>query len=566
MSILTGRTTKLSRLYQNLDSFVTTNLAIKKPLSDEDALIKEDCESSFYDFVKHAWYHVDGREYIDGWHVQAMCEHLQAIQQLEIRKLLCNLPPRTGKSMIFCVLFPAWCWTIDPGLRFLYTSYSKELTIRDSVFCRRLIASDWYQKLWCDKFSITRDVDNKCRYDNNKHGYRLASSVGSSVTGQGGDINCFDDPNNVQTVHSEVTRTSINEHFDNVLSSRFTLAKLARRIVTQQRTHIDDLSGHILSKEDPSWIFLCLPLEHEKSRRSSTVILPMSEGKIWKDPRKIEGELLWPQGMDKAAVLDIKKEFNNDSYIIASQLQQRPSPITGGMLKAEWFQRWTEPYYPEFEYILQSWDTALTIGEKSCYSSCTTWGVFKDRATGVKNIMLLSLFKEKIEYPELRKMAMRLANNYNDVYMDDPIKGHKSPHLILIERKMNGYDLLADFMRANLPVMGFDPNKYGNKIGRCRLISYLIENGLVYLPTEPPNFKRYTEDSQLFLEAAVNFPEDRSGKPTNDIIDSMSQAFIWLKERDWVSSTDDPINENSKWDEIMYKENRYGNVWRMKTE
>lgn len=191
MNILTGRTTKLSRLYQNLDSYVSTNLPVRTILSDEDALVKEKCEVSFHEFVKNAWLHVDGRDYIDGWHVQAMCEHLQAIQKLEIKKLLCNMPPRTGKSMIFCVLFPAWCWTIDPGLRFLYTSYSKDLTIRDSVFCRRLIASDWYQKIWGDKFSITRDVDNKCRYDNNKHGYRLATSVGSTITGHGGDINCF---------------------------------------------------------------------------------------------------------------------------------------------------------------------------------------------------------------------------------------------------------------------------------------------------------------------------------------------------------------------------------------
>lgn len=555
---------KLSRLNDDLERYIAIHLPIPIQLSDEDSLLKEKCEASFYEFVKNAWIHVEGREYIDGWHVQVMCEHLQAIYTMEIKKLLCNLPPRVGKSMIFSVLFPAWCWTIEPGLRFLYTSYSESLTVRDSIFCRRLLASEWYQKLWGDKFAITRDVDNKMRFDNTKHGYRLASSVGGTVTGQGADINCCDDPNNAQTVHSEVIREGVNRFFDFTLSTRFSLASTARKMVVQQRTHINDLTGHILSKNDPKWIFLCLPMEFEVSRKSMTIPLPMSKGRIWTDPRQKEGDLLWPNGMDREAVEDIKNEFNRDSYTIASQLQQRPSPAEGGLLKAEWFNPWVESFYPEFEYILQSWDTALTTGKMSCYSACTTWGVFKDRETGVKNIMLLSLFKEKVEYPELRKAAIRLANNYEDVYLDDPIGGHKPPHLILVEQKMNGYCVLQDLMRANLPVMRFDPNKYGDKIARCRIVSHLIENGLVWLPTEAPNYKHYTEDSQIFLEAAVNFPEDRSAKPTNDIIDSMSQAFIRLTSMGWVSNTYDPVVETKNEWELKNLEHMYGNVSRYK--
>lgn len=183
--------TKFSRLFNNFERDIKDYLGKEVKLTDEDFLLKEKCESSFYEFVKNSWIHVEGRQYIDGWHIQAMCEHLQAIQKMEIKNLICNLPPRMGKSMIFSVLFPAWCWTIEPELRFLYTSYSQHLTVRDSVFCRRLIGSEWYQGLWNDKFSITRDVDNKIRFENNKHGFRLAASVGGAVTGQGGDISCF---------------------------------------------------------------------------------------------------------------------------------------------------------------------------------------------------------------------------------------------------------------------------------------------------------------------------------------------------------------------------------------
>lgn len=254
------------------------------------------------------------------------------------------------------------------------------------------------------------------------------------------------------------------------------------------------------------------------------------------DPRKKDGELLWPQGMNEQAVKTMKVNFNHDSYTIASQLQQRPSPAEGGILKEEWFKPWKHRDLPEFEYTLQSWDTALTSSKMSCYSAATTWGIFKDKG-GINNIMLLSLFREKVEYPDLRKMATRLAYNYNDVYIDEPTVGECKPDLVLIEAKVSGYSLLADLMRANLPVMAFNPGKYGDKIGRCRLVSHLMENGLVWLPTDSPKCEYYTEDSQMFLEAATTFPNTES----NDIIDSMSQAFIRLTSTGWILNKEDPL-------------------------
>lgn len=502
--------------------------------------MKSQCEDSFYEFVKRAWGFLEGRPFIDGWHVQALCEHLQAVYKLEIRDLLINLPPRVGKSLIVSALFPAWCWVKEPGLRFLYTSYAQHLSVRDSVYCRRLITSDWYKNLWGDKFKLMGDVNNKLRFDNDKHGYRIASSVGGTITGQGGDINCCDDPNNIKEVHSEVSRREVNDWWDYTFSTRFCLAATARRIISQQRAHQDDLSGHIFAKDDPSWIVLCLPMEFEVSRRAVTIPLPMSQGKMWRDPRKKEGELLWPDGINEIALKKIKKNFNHDSYTIAGQLQQRPSPAEGGILKTEWFKPWKQKDFPNFEYILQSWDTALTTSDESCDSACTTWGVFKDKHD-IDNIMLLSVFSEKVEFPELRKIATRLAKNYEDVYIDDPILGHNPPDLVLIEAKVSGYSLLQEFMRANIPVMRFDPTRHGNKIGRCRLISHLIENGLVWLPTQAPSCEYLSQDSQIFLEAAVNFPN--GNKANNDIIDSMSQAFIRLTSTGWIVNKEDPRDD-----------------------
>lgn len=464
-----------------------------------------------------------------------MCEHLEAIYKLEIRDLLINLPPRMGKSLILGALFPAWCWIKDAGLRFLFASFSQQLSVRDSVYCRRLITSHWYKNLWGDTYHLMGDVNNKLRFDNNKYGYRIASSVNGTITGQGGDIICCDDPNDINEVHSEVHRQNVNDWWDFTFSTRFCLAATARRVVSQQRSHQQDLSGHILAQDDPSLVTLILPMEFESSRRSMTIPLSMSKGKIWKDPRKKEGDLLWPNGIDDAELIRIKRKFKFDSYTIAGQLQQRPSPAEGGILQAEWYKHWKEQEYPEFDYIIQSWDTALTTGKLSCYSACTSWGIFKDKYD-MSNIMLLSVFREKVEYPELREMAVRLSNNYNDNFIDDPIIGKNPPDLVLIEAKVNGYSLFQDLMRANIPVMKFEPNRHGDKLSRCRVISHLIKNGLVWLPTESPKCEFLTQDSQLFLEASVNFPNSEY----NDIIDSMSQTFIYVTSNGWLINKEDP--------------------------
>jgi phage terminase large subunit-like protein len=527
------------RLKVKHDSLISGN-----NLTDEEIETKELCEKSLLLFVEKSWPLIEGNApFIYGWHVQAICEHLEALFYLDINRLVINLPPRVGKSNICSVLFPAWVWINEPGSRFLYSSYAQVLSVRDSVKCRRLIQSNWYQRLWGNKFQLMGDVNNKLRFDNNKTGYRIASSVGGSNTGEGGHYEIVDDPNNVKTIDSEVTRISTNEWHDFVMSSRYSgTINQFRRLVVQQRTHEKDVTGNIIAKNDSRWIHLCLPMEYEVSRQCITIPLRSTNGKLWKDPRKKEGELLWPQGLDKESIRLLKtKDFNNDSYRIAGQLQQRPSPAGGGILKEEWFKAWKQKDLPDFEFILQSWDTALTANVTSCYSACTTWGIFKDKGD-IRNIMLLSLFRERIEYPELRKMAVRLYNNYEDNYIDDPIVGKNSPDLILIEGKVSGYSLLADLMSANIPVMKFDPNKYGDKIGRCRIISHLIENGLVWLPTESPKHEFYTSDSEMFLEAAINFPNSES----NDIIDSMSQAFIRLISTGWVSNKEDPQPIQSK--------------------
>ncbi len=510
-------------------------IADENQLTHEESMEKELCELSLYEFGKRAWAITEGVPFRDGWHAEIIAEHLEALYHKEISDLIVNQPPRTGKSSFGCVFFPCWGFIQNPSESYLYSSYSQWLSARDSVKCRRLMESEWFNKYWGNSVKIRHGAKNKLHLETEAGGYRIASSVDGGNTGGGANFIVTDDPNNIKKIESEVTRLNTNEWWDNVMPTRYRLLEDRRRLVIQQRSHANDLSGHILAKDDPNWIFLCLPMEFERNRRCVTIPLKSTNGKRWSDPRRKDGELLWPAGIDEKGLKKLKKDFNNDSYVIAGQLQQRPSPAEGGILQREWFKPWKQKDLPEFEYILQSWDTALTAGVSSCHSACSTWGIFKDQG-GIFNVMLLSLFSEKVEYPELRKMATRLAANYEDTYIDEPSFGRNPVDLILIEAKVSGYSLHQDLMRANLPVMKFNPNKHGDKLARCRITTHLMENGLVWLPTETPKCEYLTEDAQMFLEAATLFPNSDSA----DIIDSTSQALIHLIQGGWIHNKEDP--------------------------
>jgi hypothetical protein len=146
----------------------------------------EKSEDSLYEFLKQAWPIIEPDKFIDGWHLEAMSEHIEALMKREIKNLLINIPPRSGKSTLISVILPAWRWLKNPSERFVYASHAKNISLKDSINCRRLILSDWYKQRWGETYSLVGDQNTKGRFDNDKSGYRISTSVGSSFTGDGG--------------------------------------------------------------------------------------------------------------------------------------------------------------------------------------------------------------------------------------------------------------------------------------------------------------------------------------------------------------------------------------------
>ena len=301
-------------------------------IADIDRVI---CTRSLAEFSKKAWGVIEpGTPLVWGWHVDAICEHLEAVSRGEILRLLVNMPPRHMKSSIISVLWPAWEWTFKPESRWLCASYAAQLSIRDSVACRRLLESAWYQNLFGHSFTLTSDQNTKGRFDNDKRGYRLAASVDGAATGEGGDRIVVDDPHNVKDTDSPTKREAVIEWWTKTMATRLNDPKRSAKVVVMQRIHEKDLSAHIVEEEThEKWEHLCLPAKYEKAHPVRKPDVPTSLG--WKDPRTEEGAPLWPERFDEEAQANIEKSLG--SYGTAGQMQQRPSPPGGGLFKRHWF-------------------------------------------------------------------------------------------------------------------------------------------------------------------------------------------------------------------------------------
>jgi predicted phage terminase large subunit-like protein len=489
-------------------------------------------ELSLHEFLKQAWMYIEGADvpFIDGWHIKAICEHLEAVANRQIKRLLINIPYRCCKSTILAVAFPAWLWIHKPTERFIFASYARSLSSRDSRKCRQLILSPWYQERWGSRFILEKDQNTKLAFVNNRHGYRVATSVGAAVTGEGGNILIADDPNNVKDRGSKIKIESTLDWFKEVFLTRLNNQKNDCVVVVQQRMDPLDVSGNIISNDlDNEWHKLILPMEFEEARKARTIILPSTKGIIWEDPRQREKELLWPERIDEKTLANMKRSLGS-SAAIAGQLQQSPYPPGGNIIKKEWFQWWKSRELPKIEFVLQSWDTAFSKKEGSSYSACTTWGVFYDH-NYLANVILLSVWRERVEYPELREVAKRLFYDYRDTgKIHNPAFTGMHLDMCVIEAKATGDPLIRDLNLAGVRAIPYDPKKQGSKTQRVNFITPLIEGGLIWLRAQPPLYDRLLPWADEFMEGVASFTGNDASNEYADVIDSMSQALSKLKE------------------------------------
>ena len=203
---------------------------------------------SLVQFVRDGWHVLEpATPYIHGWHIDVICEHLEAVSRGEIQKIIFNVPPGSMKSLLCAVFFPAWEWTFAPHLRFLTASYIQTYSTRDAMRSRTLMKSEWYRENWGQMFDFSGDQDMKTRYENTRRGFRHSTSVGGGATGERGHRKIIDDPIDPKKADSEDQRENVIRWHKETWSSRNVNANTAS-IVIMQRLHERDLTGHLLNE------------------------------------------------------------------------------------------------------------------------------------------------------------------------------------------------------------------------------------------------------------------------------------------------------------------------------
>ena len=319
---------------------------------------KEAAEKSLVEYIKQAWHVVEpGQPYSHNWHIDLIAEHLEAItdevtiDDAYYNRLLINIPPGHMKSLLVNVFWPSWEWGPRnmPHLRYVCTSHSQNLAIRDSTKMRRLIQSEWYQRRWGDRVTLTGDQNAKTKFENTATGFREAVAF-ESMTGVRGDRVIIDDPHSVDSAQSDAMRNSVIETFLEAVPSRLNNPSKSAIIVIMQRLHEEDVSGVILDK-GLGYDHIMLPMRYEPSRAMPTMLGV-------EDPRREQGELLFPDRFPEEVV--DRDEAVMGPYATAGQFQQSPEPRGGGVIKREWWQVWERESYPPFDYVIASIDTAYT--------------------------------------------------------------------------------------------------------------------------------------------------------------------------------------------------------------
>lgn len=481
--------------------------------------LRRRAQNSLYEFVKQAWHVVEpGTVFIPSWHIEQICLHLQAITTGKLRFLLINIPPRHSKSTIVSVMWPMWEWLVDPTHKYLCSSYSGTLSIRDNLKARRLVQSPWYQNLWGSRFQLAGDQNAKQRFENDKTGYRIATSVGGTATGEGGTRLILDDPHGAQDAQSDQMRGTALDWFDGVWSTRLNDPKKDAMVVVMQRLHERDISGHILD-DIKGWEHICIPAEWDGKVRKTVL------GSY--DPRKKKGELICPERFGPTEIITLKQLLG--TYGTAGQLQQDPTPAEGGILKTDFFKLWPVGALPQFEYILQSYDCAFTEKTTGDPTACSVWAVFTYK--GARNVMLIDAWDEHLSYPDLRKRAITdWTTEYGGSNKQNPYARARRPDRILVEAKASGQSLLQDLRLAKVPAVGYNPGN-ADKISRAHTAAPTLEMGLLWIPESTKNPGQPVSWASAFLTQLRKFPVAEH----DDYVDTFTQTVIFLKDEGWFN-------------------------------
>ena len=461
------------------------------------ALEKKLCEMSFYEFFKAAWIVVEPAVPLStNWHHKYICDLLQEecerviAQKPKTKDVIINVPFRSTKSLIVTVMFPVWAWIKSPKLRFITSSYSATLSIELATKSRDIIFSDWFKRRWGDVFHIKKDQNLKERYENNFVGMRRATSVGGTVTGQGGDFLIVDDPLSPQMASSATERDNANEWYRTTFYSRLNQPDIGVRIIIMQRVHEDDLTGFLLGKETRlKYKHICIP-----AKSGDGNIKPAYLEKFYEK----DTQLFWKDRFSQRTLDDYRSSLG--SYGYAGQLQQTPTPLDSGMIHKDWFK--VDRYRVEDSVVNFVIDPAYTADQKNDPSALLAY-TYKDNRWQI--VDCVNVYKE---FPDLVKFIQQwVAKN-----------GYTNRSRIYVEPKASGKSIVQTLVRETGLNVKEDKPPTKDKVARVSDVSASLESGRVSILNGDWNDE--------FLDQLAKFPAAKH----DDMVDCLVMAVnkeIW---------------------------------------
>ena len=458
------------------------------------ALEKKLCEMSFYDFFKKAWHIVEPSIPLStNWHHQYLCDTLQKECERIIegknktKDIIVNVPFRSTKSLLVTVMFPVWCWIKDPRLRFITASYSASLSIEHATRSRDIIFSEWFKERWGEVFVIKKDQNLKERYENTHLGVRRATSVGGTVTGQGGDFLIVDDPVSPQNAASNTERENANEWYRTTFYSRLNNPKTGVRIIIMQRIHENDLSGFLLDRETRlNYNHICIPATEDGNVKPKKLVQFYEDGYFWKER------------FGKEVLDDYKTALGTYGY--AGQLMQTPTPIDSGMIKSSWFK--ISKHKEEDATINFVIDPAYTANQKNDPSALLAY-IYKNNVWQI--VDCINVHKE---FPELVRYIPQWVQK----------NGYTPQSRIFVEPKASGKSIVQTLIRETGLNIREDKPPTKDKVARVQDISATLESGRVSLLAGSWN--------ETFLDQLSKFPSAKH----DDMVDCLVMAInreIW---------------------------------------
>jgi predicted phage terminase large subunit-like protein len=458
---------------------------------DQLSLLKKKklCTTRFMAFVREMW-----PSFIGGRHHDKMAEAFERVAAGTLKRLIINMPPRHTKSEFASYLLPAWFLGKYPDKKVIQTSHTAELAVGFGRKVRNLVDTDVYHAIF-ESLNLQADSKAAGRWNTSKGGEYFAIGVGGAVTGKGGDLLIIDDPHSEQEAQLAESNPEIYDKVYEWYTSgpRQRLQPGGAIVIVMTRWSKRDLTAQVLKaaaqRGGEEWEVIEFP-----------AILP-------------SGNPLWPQFWPLKELQALKEELPNPKWM--AQYQQNPTSEQAAIIKRDWWQTWPDKKPPRCDFILQSWDTAFEKTQRADYSALTTWGVFyrDDEDTGERqaNIILLNAFRERMEFPKLKRTAKEHYQQWE-------------PDSIIIEKKASGSPLIYELRAIGIPVQEFTPTRGNDKISRLNAVSDIFASKRVWAPN--------TFWAEEVIEEIAAFP----GGEHDDYVDSTSMALMRFRKGGYITT------------------------------